>query len=81
MDQQQALKTLNTALGWTASAPLSEIIAGLFLATFILWWSWIIVSQLSRLRSGDVTVQNALGESARALIVVLAAIALVAYLS
>ena len=81
MDQQQALETLNIALGWTESAPLSEIIAGLFLATFILWWTWILVSQLSRLRSGDVTVQNALGESARALIIVLSAIALVAYLS
>ena len=81
MDQDEALRTLNTALGWTDSAPLSEIIAGIFLATFILWWTWIIVSQLSRIRSGDVSVQNALGESARALIIVLSAIALVAYLS
>ena len=81
MDQDEALRTLNTALGWTNSAPLSEIIAGIFLAAFILWWAWIVVSQLTRLRSGDVSVPIALGESARALIVVLAAIALVAYLS
>lgn len=79
MNQNAALATLNNALGITGGLNLA--LASILIAASILWLSWIVLSQISRLRAGDITIENALGESLRSLLTVLAVIAIVAYLS
>ena len=79
MDYTESAGILADALGWQ-SPVLGQTIAAIMTAAFILWFAWIVMSQVSRLRGGELTVQQALGETARSLIVVIAAIALAVYL-
>ena len=53
MEVEAALRTLNDTLGWTGSATLSNTLAGLTVTAYILWFAWITVSQMARLRAGE----------------------------
>ena len=70
MEVEAALRTLNDTLGWTGSATLGNTLAGLTAAAYILWFAWITVSQMGRLRAGEANVDILLAEIGRALAVV-----------
>ncbi len=72
---------LNDAIGWSYSSPISDVLAVLTVGAYILWFAWIAVSQLSRLRAREITVDLALAECARSLLTVIAVIAIIAYIN
>ena len=80
MEVEAALKTLNDTLGWTGSATLSNTLAGLTASAYILWFAWITVSQMPRLRAGEQTVDVLLAEIGRALAVVFGLLAILFFL-
>ena len=80
MDPAAALQTLHESLKWTGTVALSVVLAGLCIAAYIAWFTWIIQAQMVRLRNGDIEFQTLLTESGRALLVTLAVIATVAFL-
>ena len=80
MEVEAALKTLNDTLGWTGSATLSNTLAGLTASAYILWFSWITVSQMARLRANEQTVDVLLAEIGRALAVVFGQLAILFFL-
>ena len=80
MEVEAALRTLNDTLGWTGSATLSNTLAGLTAAAYILWFAWITVSQMGRLRAGEATVDILLAEIGRALAVVFGLLAILFFL-
>ena len=80
MEVEAALRTLNDTLGWTGSATLSNTLAGLTATAYILWFAWITVSQMSRMRAGEQTVDVLLSEIGRALAVVFGLLAILVFL-
>ena len=80
MEVEAALRTLNDTLGWTGSATLSNTLAGLTATAYILWFAWITVSQMGRLRAGEATVDILLAEIGRALAVVFGLLAILFFL-
>ena len=80
MEVEAALRTLNDTLGWTGSATLGNTLAGLTAAAYILWFAWVTVSQMARLRAGEQTADVLLAEIARALAVVFGLLAILVFL-
>ena len=74
-------ETLNTAIGWSYGSPLGDVLAVLTVGAFIAWFAWVAVSQLSRLRAREITIDLALAECARSLLTVIAVIAIIAYIN
>ena len=71
------VQSIEQSLDWGGSQALSTVLAVLVITAAILWFAWISLSQLARLRSGEITVDLMLVEIARSFVVVLATFAIV----
>ena len=74
------IQIIEQVLGWRGSAALSTVLASLAIVASLVWFAWICLAQLPRLRAGDITVQTMLAEDARAFVVVIATFATVYFL-
>lgn len=80
MNQDNALQQFTQIIRWTSGTELDMALAVLSIAAYIVWFAWLIQAQMPRLRGGEISVRTLLGESGRALFVVIAVIAVVAFL-
>ena len=71
------IQIIEQVLRWRGSAALSTVLASLAIVASLVWFAWICLAQLPRLRAGDITAQAMLAEDARAFVVVLATFATV----
>lgn len=71
------IQTIEQVLGWRGSQALSTTLAALAIVAALVWFAWICLSQMPRLRSGEITASNMLAEGARAFVVVIATFAIV----
>ena len=80
MSPETALQEFLEVIRWSGGAELGKVLAALSIAAFIVWFAWIILAQLPRLQSGEITLQTLMAETGRALLVVLGVTAIVAFM-
>ncbi len=71
------IQTIEQVLGWSGSQTLSTALAALAIVASLVWFAWICLSQMPRLRAGEITGPNMLAEIARAFAVVVGTFAMV----
>ncbi len=72
-----SVQIIEQALSWSGSTPLITTLAAIAIVASLVWFAWICLAQLPRLRAGDITAHAMLAEDARAFVVVLATFATV----